>query len=43
LLQRRILPGTKTQRRSGGCSANVPGREVVAACTRLQCWGFRQA
>jgi hypothetical protein len=31
-----VSPGIKTQRRSGGCSANVPGRDVAAARARLQ-------
>jgi hypothetical protein len=35
-----ILPGVKTQWHSGGCSADVPGRDVVAASTWLQCQAF---
>jgi hypothetical protein len=31
-----ILPGLKTQWRSGNCSANVSGCDVVAARTWLQ-------
>jgi hypothetical protein len=31
-----VLPGVKTQQCSGGCSANVPGRDVAAAHTWLQ-------
>ncbi len=31
-----IFPCVKMQWRSGGCSADVPGRDVVAAGTRLQ-------
>jgi hypothetical protein len=38
-----ILPGVKTQWRSGGCSANVPGRDMVAARTWLQHRAFRRA
>jgi hypothetical protein len=31
-----VLPGVKMQWRSGGCSANFPGHDVVAAHTWLQ-------
>ncbi len=31
-----VLPGIKTQRRSGGCSADVPGRDMAAVRARLQ-------
>jgi hypothetical protein len=31
-----ILPGVEMQQRSCGCSADVPGRDVVAAHTWLQ-------
>jgi hypothetical protein len=31
-----LSSGVETQRRSRGCSADVPGREVAAAHARLQ-------
>jgi hypothetical protein len=39
----RVLPGVETQRRSSGCSTNVPRRDVAAAHTWLQCRAFCQA
>ncbi len=33
-----ILPGIEMQRRSSGCSADVPGRDVAVAHTWLQHW-----
>jgi hypothetical protein len=38
-----VLPGVEMQRRSGGCSANVPRRDVAAAHTWLQRRAFCQA
>jgi hypothetical protein len=38
-----ILPGVEMQWRSGGYSADVPGRDVLAARTWLQRWAFCQA
>jgi hypothetical protein len=37
------LPGVETQRRSGGCSANVPRRDVAVVHTWLQHRAFCQA
>ncbi len=31
-----VLPGVKTQRRSGGCSADIPGRDMAGVHTWLQ-------
>jgi hypothetical protein len=36
-----VFPGVEMQWRSGSCSANVPGHDVVAMGTWLQCWAFR--
>jgi hypothetical protein len=42
LPRKSILPGIKMQWRSGSCSADVPGHDMVAARTWLQCGALRR-